>query len=264
MAGDWIKIEHSLPHKPEVMQLASMLGIDEMAVVGHLVLFWSWCDQNLSPDCPATIGTTSGLDRVVGRAGFATAMEKVGWLNFLDGKIEIPNYDHHLSESAKKRALEQRKKRRQRESNTMLAKAQSPKLSPSCPATIGTKTALENRDRDRDINTAAAKAAANEKLLFEKLELTEACATASKLAKASKLKDRELHWQVACIALAIQPRMIGSMIRKMERKELDDPGQYMFVAVKNEVTAQGLNWLTVKSLIPPCPPVQEPSAKESA
>jgi hypothetical protein len=117
LAGDWIKIEHSLPGKPEVMRLASRLGIDEMAVVGHLVIFWSWVDQNLSPDCPAAIGTNRGLDRVVGRDGFVDAMIEVGWLSFSDGKVEIPNYDHHLSESAKKRALEARKKHRQRNSS---------------------------------------------------------------------------------------------------------------------------------------------------
>jgi hypothetical protein len=121
MAGDWIKIEHCLPGKPEVMELARILGVDEMTVVGHLVCFWSWVDQNLSPECPATNGTKKGLDRVAGRDGFVDAMVQVGWLEFDGQKVEVPNYDHHLSQSAKKRGLESRKKQRQRK--------QSPRMS---------------------------------------------------------------------------------------------------------------------------------------
>ena len=128
MAGDWIKIEHALPGKPEVMELARILTIDEMAVVGHLVCFWSWVDQNLSPDCPATNGTKKGLDRVAGRDGFVDAMVQVGWLAFDGQKVQVPNYDHHLSQSAKKRGLESRKKTRQRTSSR------------KCPAPDGTSS----------------------------------------------------------------------------------------------------------------------------
>lgn len=145
MAGDWIKVEHSLPHKPEVMQLASILGIDEMTIVGYLVLFWSWVDQNLSPECPVVSGTKSGLDRVVGRDGFATAMVTVGWLTFVGDKIEIPNYEHHLSASAKKRAMDSRKKRKQRKP----VPAVSPKCPDECPDNVplheGQNGGLEKR-----------------------------------------------------------------------------------------------------------------------
>jgi hypothetical protein len=42
-------------------------------------------------------------------------MESVGWLKIDDaGRVHVPNYDHHLSKSAKTRASEQRKKTRQR------------------------------------------------------------------------------------------------------------------------------------------------------
>lgn len=166
MAGDWIKIEHSLPGKPEVMRLASRLGIDEMAVVGHLVIFWSWVDQNLSPDCPAAIGTNKGLDRVVGRDGFVDAMIEVGWLSFSDGKVEIPNYDHHLSESAKKRALEARKKHRQRNSSR------------KSPATVGTNVPQpsgqnggpEKRERREEENSKKEKKEIGDTAYFSYLE----------------------------------------------------------------------------------------------
>jgi len=114
MAIPWIKIETSLPRKPEVMRLAELLDIDEFAVVGHLVCFWSWVDENVSPECPSVSGTKRGLDRVAGRDGFTTAMIEVGWLVMEDGKVTIPHLEYHLSSGAKTRAFEQRKKAEQR------------------------------------------------------------------------------------------------------------------------------------------------------
>lgn len=144
MAGDWIKVEHCLPGKPEVMELSRLLDIDEMTVVGHLVCFWSWVDQNLSPECPAASGTKRGLDRVAGRDGFVDAMVQVGWLTFDGHTVRIPNYDHHLSQSAKKRGLEARKKTRQRSS------------SQKCPVTSGTTSGqnegLEKRREEKNNN----------------------------------------------------------------------------------------------------------------
>ena len=141
MAGDWIKIETRLPQKPEVMQLAFILGIDELHVVGHLVLFWSWCDGQMSRECPVVIGTKKGLDRAACRDGFADAMIAVGWLISEPTKngvsFQIPNMDHHLSKSAKTRATEAKKKEKQR-SNVL-------KVSRSCPDANGTDSGLEKR-----------------------------------------------------------------------------------------------------------------------
>jgi len=36
MAGDWIKLEHTTPDKPEVFAMADTLGIDPDAVTGKL------------------------------------------------------------------------------------------------------------------------------------------------------------------------------------------------------------------------------------
>ena len=114
MAGDWIKIEHALPTKPEVMQLAALLECEEATVVGYLVVFWTWCDRNLSQKCPVARGTKIGLDRVVGRAGFCDAMQQVGWLLMDGDEVSIPNYDVHLSQSAKTRGVETRRKQQAR------------------------------------------------------------------------------------------------------------------------------------------------------
>ena len=144
MAGDWIKVEHGLIDKPEVMEMADLLQVSSHEVVGHLVAFWCWVDANLSPDCPQVKGTTRGLDRVAGRDGFATALVRVGWLEIENGLIGIPNYELHLSKSAKSRAKEQRKKSLQRS-----------KVSPVCPqqqgTTSGRKQGPEKRREEKSI-----------------------------------------------------------------------------------------------------------------
>ena len=145
MAGDWIKIETGLPQKPEVMRMAEIMDLDEIQVVGHLVLFWSWCDANLSRDCPDVIGTKKGIDRAAGGTGFVDAMLQVGWLQeiTIDGVrgFRIPNFDHHLSKSAKTRANEQKKKQRQRVSKQ--------KESPECPDVNGTTPGPEKRREEK-------------------------------------------------------------------------------------------------------------------
>ncbi len=40
MAGDWIKVQHVTPDKPEVWQIADRLDIDPDAVVGKLIRVW--------------------------------------------------------------------------------------------------------------------------------------------------------------------------------------------------------------------------------
>ncbi|MEY2727076.1 MAG: hypothetical protein RLZZ458_2943, partial [Planctomycetota bacterium] len=45
MAGDWIKIQHVTPDKPEVWQIAEITGLEADAVVGKLLRIWIWADQ---------------------------------------------------------------------------------------------------------------------------------------------------------------------------------------------------------------------------
>ena len=150
MAIPWIKIETSLPRKPEVMRLAELLDIDEFAVVGHLVCFWSWVDENVSPECPTVSGTIRGLDRVAGRDGFTTAMIEVGWLVLQDGKVSIPHLEYHLSQGAKTRAFEQRKKAEQRKKGQTSGK---------CPDKSGTESGQKQGPeeiREEEIEKEAA------------------------------------------------------------------------------------------------------------
>lgn len=108
MAGDWIKLEHTLPDKPEIDRIADSLGIEPDMVVGKLARLWIWADQHLT-DGNAVDVTETGLDRRAGQTGLAAAMRKVGWLEGRDGALSFPRFDRHNGQTAKSRASTNRR-----------------------------------------------------------------------------------------------------------------------------------------------------------
>ena len=173
MASLWIKIDRDLPHKPEVMRMAELLGVDELQVVGHLVLFWSWCDANMSLDCPDVIGTKRGLNRAACHDGMVDALIEVGWLEVIrDGAAEryrIPKFERHLSKSAKTRVIEQQKKQRQRRCPD--AKGTN------VPTPPGTSSGLEERREEKSNNIEGR---APENIIPESLNDSQCIAAAEK------------------------------------------------------------------------------------
>lgn len=151
MAGDWIAIEHGTPNKPEVFQIASELRVSRNEVVGMLVCFWCWIDDNLSPEngdtCPQIYGTNVLIDEVVRKDGFGTALENAGWVKFDGDKMQVVNYDHHLSESAKKRKKEARKKKIQRSGQKNVPKKEG-QMSPKS----GDKSGTTEQNRTEQFN----------------------------------------------------------------------------------------------------------------
>lgn len=104
MSGDWIKIEHVTPDKPEVFAIAEKLRIDPDAVLGKLMRFWMWADQQ---SLNGNIGNVSDavIDRVTHQRGFAQAMRCVNWLS----DIGVPNFERHNGATAKARAESNRR-----------------------------------------------------------------------------------------------------------------------------------------------------------
>lgn len=113
MAGEWIKVGHATPDKPEVMQMAAELSIEPEQVVGHLLRVWIWADQQ-SLNGHALNVTENDVDRISRHAGVASAMRKVGWLRGENGGLSFPKFDRHNGESSKKRALAAERKRKER------------------------------------------------------------------------------------------------------------------------------------------------------
>lgn len=140
MAGDWIKIEHATPDKPEIWELASKLDIDDPDyIVGKLIRFWLWVDGITEDGQLKT--SYAFIDRLVNCPGFAKALASIGWLEGRDGLLLIPNYDRHNSQSAKARTLEAESKRLRRK----IARQNVGQMSDTCP----TKTAENVRPEKR-------------------------------------------------------------------------------------------------------------------
>jgi len=118
MAGDWLKVEKATPEKPEVWAMAADLQIDADCVFGKLVKVWAWFDSHTTTGNAPGV-TPSTIDRVAGNAGFAAAMEKVGWLAVDKNGVKLPRFGRHNGQTAKKRALNNRRVAafRQRKSN---------------------------------------------------------------------------------------------------------------------------------------------------
>lgn len=105
MAGDWIKVETNTPMKPEVWEMAELLGLDADAVVGKLVRFWSWADNHLGDSCDALRVTKTHIDKYIATPGFSEALKSVGWLQGDDRALILTNFDRHNGKTAKTRSL---------------------------------------------------------------------------------------------------------------------------------------------------------------
>lgn len=104
----WIKFEHTTPDKPEVVEMAALLRLDQDAVVGKLLRVWAWADQNSIEGGEVRVNGAF-LDRLTSRKGFANALRSVGWLTGEDGRLTFPNFDRHNGETAKSRAMTARR-----------------------------------------------------------------------------------------------------------------------------------------------------------
>lgn len=133
MAGDWIKWEHGLIDKPEVIRMSATLSLGREIVVCRLMKFWEWCDANIPDNAIQESGSAfvslsprdgdnvAFIDALVGTPKFADSLAAVDWIRFRDGRIELPNFGRHNGETAKTRARNaknQKKKRSKPEMET--------------------------------------------------------------------------------------------------------------------------------------------------
>lgn len=113
MALDWIKVELTLPDKPEVFTLAARLGIPAEHVAGCLLRWFIWLDQQ-SPDGHVRVTQLSAIDAVVRHTGFGQALAEVGWAVLGEKGLIVPNWDRHNGKGAKIRGLSMYRKRKER------------------------------------------------------------------------------------------------------------------------------------------------------
>jgi hypothetical protein len=147
MAGDWLKMSVNLPDKPEVWQIAGMLGIEADSVVGKLLRVWAWFDAH-TEDGNAVGVTYPLVDRVAGVTGFAEAMVLAGWLHQNGSVMTVPHFERHNGKTAKNRALTNERVAKHRKSNDQSNGGSN--------AGTVTKTVTREEKRREDIDTGGA------------------------------------------------------------------------------------------------------------
>jgi hypothetical protein len=115
MAGDWIKVEHVTPDKPEIYQIAGLLNVTPEDAFGRCMRIWIWADQQ-SLNGHAINVTFVTLSSIARHASFAEALANVGWLvDNGDGTVTFPNFENHNGETAKKRAVDNKRQKNHRD-----------------------------------------------------------------------------------------------------------------------------------------------------
>lgn len=110
MAGDWIKMRKDLLTSPNVVRIASALKADRLHVVGGLFAVWCLFDTH-SVDGSLAGYSVDALDDLSGFPGLSAAMASCGWLVETTDGLDLPRFDEHNGQSAKRRAQELERKR---------------------------------------------------------------------------------------------------------------------------------------------------------
>jgi hypothetical protein len=142
----WIKIEHTMPDKPEVAAMAERLGIDMDSIAGKLLRLWIWCDQQTT-DGNAPRITASFIDRLTNCPGFTAALIEAGWLIERKGALSIPNFARHNGQTAKTRALTSDRVKRSRNAPTVTEPLTALILSPSFSSSDSLLKAVQDWQR---------------------------------------------------------------------------------------------------------------------
>ena len=143
-----MKFEKTTLEKPEVFQMAGILGIDADSVIGKLLRVWNWFDDQ-SRDGHAHVTVMSLLDRYTGVTGFVDAMTKVGWMRVDGDSLSLPNFDRHNGEPAKVRALARTRKQRERSNRDNSVTDCVTKTGQSCDKPV----TREEKRREENSNT---------------------------------------------------------------------------------------------------------------
>jgi hypothetical protein len=109
MSGNWIKMGVGLRTHPKVVRMASALKADRLRVIGGLHAVWSIFDAH-TEDGFLEGYTHQAIDDDLGWKGFSKAMQSVGWLDIDDKGAHVPEYADHNGATAKRRAMETKRK----------------------------------------------------------------------------------------------------------------------------------------------------------
>jgi hypothetical protein len=149
MAGDFIRWQKGLPRKPEVLQVASRLGVSAVTAAGHMMVLWEWADD-VTIDGNVSGATAQLLDSIAGLPGLSDAMAATvphPWLLLDHTGVTFVHYDRHNGQCAKKRMQENDRLRRWREAQKTETRCATPYETRFIPPTERVSTRVQNVSR---------------------------------------------------------------------------------------------------------------------
>ena len=142
MAGDWLPVQKDLFEAIEVLQIAAQVKKCRFQVLGKLVKVWAWFDTHTADGVARGIDA-SFLDDMVEQKGFAAAMQAAGWLDIFRNGIRVPNFEHWMGQSGK---------RRQQHNRNVAAKRAQQKRTKSAQAGAPVGAPEKRREQNKKIN----------------------------------------------------------------------------------------------------------------
>ncbi|GIV52666.1 MAG: hypothetical protein KatS3mg038_3187 [Candidatus Kapaibacterium sp.] len=151
MAGDWIPVSCDLRRKPEVLQLSQILGLPIQHVVGMLLDFWIWAQEQSIDGRFANLRLDVIANACYVTPEFLLALEQVGWLNIDSKGLTVPKFERWMGKSAKSRLQARDRKRAERTVDgdahvTQMSRSQRDK-------NVTPVTQMSRSQRDKNVTT---------------------------------------------------------------------------------------------------------------
>ena len=114
MAADWIKVEKTTPHKPEIKRAARDCKMSNVEIFYAWFRMWSWFDEHVDERGVYEATTLQECSEYVGIPGIAESFAESGWLMEIESGVFIKDWTRHNGQSAKIRALDLKRKKAKR------------------------------------------------------------------------------------------------------------------------------------------------------
>lgn len=123
MSDDWIKVRKKLLDDPRTVGIADRLGTSETHILGCLIAMWFLADSQADPETGFLANySLERIDQRVRLPGFSAAVLEITrkhsdgpWIGVRNNGVVFPKYAEHNGPTAKRRALESRRKSDSRE-----------------------------------------------------------------------------------------------------------------------------------------------------
>jgi hypothetical protein len=136
--ADWLKLNHPLLRSPKVRRLARALNCSKLEAFGLMVSWLILVDEQTTDGC--TGASADDIDDELGRGGAVDGLIAIGWAELDDdGTVCAVDFGKHCGDTAKKRAMDARRKSLQREldrwqkrDNPVTEESQNPVIKKRC------------------------------------------------------------------------------------------------------------------------------------